>query len=106
MQFKNIFCVILSTLFLFSCTSPKLSQELENGKLQFSNGNYKESFHQLLPLAAHGKKEAQYAVGYMYYYGLGVARDAESGIFWMKQSAEQGYQPAVDALQMILTKQQ
>jgi TPR repeat protein len=104
-QIKNILLIMLAAFFLQACTSPKLSQELEGGKFQFSNGNYKVAFHQLLPLAAAGKKEAQYAVGYMYYYGLGVSRDSESGIFWMRQAANQDYAPAISALKMITEKE-
>jgi TPR repeat protein len=37
----------------------------------------------------------------MYYYGYGVAQDAESGRFWMEKSANQKYPPAEKALQML-----
>lgn len=101
---KNIFLILLSVILLQSCASPKMSQEMEGGRSKFLDGNYKEAFHIILPLAANGKKEAQYAVGYMYYYGLGVPRDSESGIFWMQKSAEQNYQPAKDALNLIYSR--
>ncbi len=104
MQIKkiiSIISVIFVMLLLQSCASPRMGEELQGGKAKFMVGNYKEAFHDLLPVAVYGRKEAQYAVGYMYYYGLGVAQDPESGLFWMKKSAEQHFAPAVDALKLI-----
>jgi septal ring-binding cell division protein DamX len=76
-------------------------QYLQRGKFTFEAGNYIQAFHQLLPLAAQGNPEAQYAIGYMYYYGYGVPADSESGLFWMGKSAEQGYLPANKALYLV-----
>lgn len=90
---------------LSSCTSIMIAQELEQGKISFSAGNFKQAFHQLLPLAAKGEAQAQYAVGYMYYYGYGAAQDKESGLFWMQKSAEQQYAPALKALAIIHSHQ-
>jgi septal ring-binding cell division protein DamX len=86
---------------LTACAGPKMAQDLQSGKSSFENGYYKEAFRQLLPLAAMGKAEAQYAVGYMYYYGYGIPEDCESGVFWMMKAAEQNYPPAVKALLVL-----
>lgn len=91
----------MTCVFLYACASPKHAEELQLGKMTFQSGNYKEAFRQLLPLAADGKPEAQYAVGYMYYYGYGVPLDAESGKFWMEKSASQNYAPAIRAMKTI-----
>ncbi len=91
-------------IFLLSCATAHMSQELQRGKCMFAEGDYNDAFHQLLPAAAKGNPQAQYAIGYMYYYGYGVARDSETGIFWMQQSAAQGYQPAIKALRLIKQK--
>lgn len=102
---RKIFrCVyyLMYCLLLVSCvTSPKMSQELEQGKMNFIAGNYKQAFHELLPIAAKGSAQAEYAVGYMYYYGYGVSQDNDSGIFWMQKAAAQNFEPAVKALEMI-----
>lgn len=89
---------ILLSVLLVSCSSARIAQQLQQGKNNFEGGYYQDAFHQLLPLANEGSKEAQYAVGYMYYYGYGVSHDAESGLFWIHKSAEQNYAPAVQAL--------
>lgn len=86
---------------LVACAGPKMAQDLQAGKESFQGGYYKEAFRKLLPLAAKGKPEAEYAVGYMYYYGYGVSEDSESGIFWMTKACEQNYLPAIRALQLI-----
>lgn len=98
---KYVLMGIFVTLFLQGCVSPKMGEEMEGGKAKLIAGNYKQAFHELLPVAVYGRKEAQYAVGYQYYYGLGVPEDAESGIFWMQKAADQNYQPAIDALKLI-----
>ena len=74
---------------------------LAQGKRYFEEGYYRRAMHELLPLACDGNPEAQYAVGYMYYYGEGVAQDTDVGYFWIKRSADKGYPPAVKALAII-----
>lgn len=92
---------LLLTMALVSCSSMhsmRSTQELQRGKSNFEAGYYRDAFHQLLPLASEGNREAQYAVGYMYFYGYGVAQDTETGTFWIQKSAAQHYQPAAEAL--------
>ena len=100
---KTLLLTILA-ISLMACStmqSPAVSSELAYGKRLFSDGYYKRAMHDLLPLACDGNAEAQYAVGYMYYYGYGVTQDTDVGSFWINRSAKQGYQPAQDALSMI-----
>ena len=75
--------------------------ELAQGKRFFNDGYYKRAMRILLPLACDGNAEAQYAVGYMYYYGLGVAQDTEVGYFWIRRSADNHYWVAQEALHII-----
>ena len=77
------------------------SLDLAEGKRSFQNGEYKKAFRQLLPVAVKGKPDAEYAVGYMYFYGYGVPMDPDSGVFWMQQAAAQCYPPAIHALGLI-----
>lgn len=89
----------------FTCTgcatSPATQSELAQGKRLFDGGYYKRAMAQLLPLAANGNAEAEYAVGYLYYYGYGTTQDTDTGYFWIKRAADQHFQPAVDALPMM-----
>lgn len=93
--------IILLFSFLLACASARMAEEVQSGKATFNAGNFKQAFAELLPLAVKCSAEAQYAVGYMYYYGLGVEPHKESGLFWINQSAQQMYRPAIRALQII-----
>lgn len=93
--------VLVLFLMICSCTSVKKAQTLQRGRVNFESGYYREAFNQLLPLASEGDREAEYAVGYMYYYGYGVSQDTETGAFWIRKSAEQKFDPAVQALKEI-----
>jgi len=44
--------------------------------------------------AEQGDIEAQYVLGFLYQYALGVPTDHEKGIHWIRQSAEQGHPEA------------
>lgn len=101
MKFFNIAKILILCALLVSCATGANSQILQAGKRNFAAGEFKTSFHQLLPLASEGNADAQYAVGYMYYYGFGVAQDAESGIFWMEKAAAKHNPRAEKALQLI-----
>lgn len=84
--------------------TPGMMSRLEQGKRDFNDGYFKSAMHELLPLACDGSAEAQYAVGYMYYYGYGVGQDTDVGYFWIKRSADKHYPPAQEALHMIETQ--
>ena len=101
--FLRICGISVLLLFLTGCatTKPKTSPQLIQGKHYFVEGYYKRSLCSLLPLAADGNAEAQYTVGYLYYYGYGVTQDTEVGYFWIKRSADQHYPPALKALALI-----
>jgi len=101
---QNILKVIIAILIsisLVACASVQIKQELQVGKRTFESGDFKLAFEQLMPLAVKNCAEAQYAVGYMYYYGMGVQRHTQSGLFWIERSTNQLFPPAVKALQVM-----
>lgn len=115
----RLLLMIVAVFFLLGCVTttlksppqfvckkltPAQSRSYVEGKRYFEKGFYKRAMHELLPLACDGNAEAQYAVGYMYYYGYGVAQDTDTGCFWIHRSAEQGYKPAIKALPLIFRK--
>lgn len=103
----RIIFISLLSIFLLGCVTspkymtPKTLSELQQGKRYFEDGYYKRAMRQLLPLACDGVAEAQYAVGYMYYYGYGVAQDTDVGYFWIKRAADKGFVRAQEALDII-----
>jgi TPR repeat protein len=96
---NKLFLTCLLSLALAACaTNPATQSELAQGKRYFDQGYYKRSMQTLLPLACDGNAEAEYAVGYMYYYGYGVAQDTDVGYFWINRSAQKGFAPAKEAI--------
>ncbi len=57
---------------------------------------------QLRQAAEAGDPDAQYALGYMYYYGNnGVSQDTQQAVNWIKRASVQGQTQAVKALAMM-----
>lgn len=77
------------------------SSHFERGRQAFNSGNYMKSFPEIRQAAKEGKVEAQYALGYMYYYGNGVNENKRLAKYWISKSAKQGYKPAQQALSLI-----
>lgn len=97
--------LLISSLFACATTSPsQLRMSLSYGKRAFQMGYYKRALHYLLPLACDGIPDAQYAVGYMYYNGLGVSQDKFVGQFWIQRAAEHGNKEAQNAITLINEK--
>ena len=44
----------------------------------------------MTPLAGQGLDKAQFKLGVMYYYGIGVPQDYETAVKWCTLAAEQG----------------
>lgn len=107
----KLFLIILLSLSLIACTTTKFASPakisvLQQGKRYFVEGYYKHAMQELLPLACDHNADAEYAVGYMYYYGYGVAQDTDVGYFWIRRSADQQYAPAITALTLITHENQ
>lgn len=102
MRYVVILCLVIFAL--NGCATkqtPYVMSEIAQGQRDFDAGYYKRAMHRLLPLACEGNAEAQYAIGYMYYYGYGVTQDTEVGAIWIKSAAQKGYEPAVKAVRLI-----
>lgn len=107
MKFKTLsipLLILASSISLTACvtTSTQPGQgNFDVGKQNFINGDYFQAFKNLEPIAKAGNPEAQYAIGYMYFYGLGTAQDKAIAIQWMNAAAAQGNLHARQALQDI-----
>ena len=51
--------------------------------------------------AKSGDADAQYALGYMYYYGINTVRDTQTARLWIQRAAEQGQPLAKRALKLM-----
>lgn len=74
---------------------------LREGIKSFQVQNYRQAFIRLLPEAEHGQPDAQYAVGYMYYYGQGVIEDRKKAWYWIGCAAQQAQPDAVEAMTIL-----
>ncbi len=78
-------------------TSLNLRQGIYNFKVQ----NYREAFIRLVPEAEKGCPDAQYAVGYMYYYGQGVVENKEKAWNWIHAAAKANQPDALIAVKLL-----
>lgn len=93
--------VLVSMLiFLTGCVTQQeyLSIKYQKGKMYFSQKQYRNAFESLYPVAKAGNPEAQYAIGYMYYYGQGIIENKQLAEYWMTESAKQNNVSAQKAL--------
>ncbi len=74
---------------------------LSEGIACFRVQNYREAFIHLKPEAEKGQPDAQYAVGYMYYYGQGVIEDRKKAWLWINRAAAAGQSDAVAAVKIL-----
>jgi TPR repeat protein len=71
---------------------------LKEAHLAYNNKAYKKVFQLIFPLAAAGNDTAQYALGYLFYYGLGTEKSEQQAMHWIQQAAAQGNKKAQRAL--------
>lgn len=93
--------VCLSVL-LGGCVSRGFN--LRDGINSFKIQNYRQAFIRLKPEAEKGQADAQYAVGYMYYYGQGVVEDRKKAWYWINCAALAGQPDALEAVKILEQK--
>jgi TPR repeat protein len=55
----------------------------------------------LMPMAEHGNPEAQYQLGEIYSFGIGVLANAKVGLDWYQKAAKQGHAKATVAIKQL-----
>ena len=88
-----------SVLLLQGCAMRGLN--LREGIHSFQVQDYRQAFIRLKPEAEKGQPDAQYAVGYMYYYAQGVVEDRKKACYWIALAAKAGQPDAIIALKRI-----
>lgn len=96
----------LSLLLLTACSSTTPKDSYAQAKLNFTEQNYYNAYQQLLVPAAKGNSDAEYALGFLYYYGKGTPVNQQLGKQWILKAAQDGNEQAAQAYQMILAKEQ
>lgn len=96
-------------ILLHGCaTTPPVSHSKDartQAKIAYLLSDYRRTFLIALPQAEAGEAWAQYTVGYLYYYGLGVTLDKQAGKRWIGSAAAKGYEPARQAMQRLAAQQ-
>lgn len=92
---------ILCFIFIISAVGCASDLNLRLGINSFRNEDYRQAFIRLKPAAQKGQPDAQYAIGYMYYYGQGVEEDRKKAWFWINQAAAAGQADAIVAVKML-----
>lgn len=109
MKIKMLLAItVCSTgLVLTSCASHQKpgTQAYASGKAAYAQQNYGASFQEIQQAAQAGDPDAEYALGYMYYYGKGTPQNTPAAMEWMRKSAAQGQPQAVKALELINNQQ-
>lgn len=98
---KRVITTVIISLLLTACAAMQQNR-LNEAKANFERQNYSSAFLELEQLANSGSPQAQYAVGYMYYYGLGIARNTDTARSWIRKAADHQYLPARQALNLIM----
>lgn len=62
---------------------------------------YDCSLDQIETAAQQGDPDAQYALGYMYFYGIGTVRDVDAAKLWIRRAAAQGQPLALKATHIL-----
>ena len=101
MHYRTIvFIVICFTSVLSGCVvSSRLN--LNEGIRSFQVQDYRQAFIRLKPEAERGQADAEYAVGYMYYYGQGVVEDRKKAWYWINCAAKAGQPDAITAVTIL-----
>lgn len=98
MSYKILRLIPLSLL-LSGCLTN--SYNLSQGIHSFQIQDYRAAFIRLKPAAEKGNPEAQYAVGYMYYYGQGVVEDRRKAWYWITKAAHAGNKDGLEAVELL-----
>lgn len=83
--------------------SPTADAQLASARRSFEAGRYVEAMHLLRPLAKAGNADAQYTLGYLYFYGYGTNRNPDEARLWIRRAAAQGNRRAITALRTLLS---
>ncbi len=112
MKIKNVRSILVvgmsaATLLLAACShheSEGSDQSFANSPACGSNPYLKKygcSLNRIETAAQQGDPDAQYALGYMYFYGIGTVRDTQAAKLWIRRAAAQGQALAVKASDIL-----
>lgn len=84
--------------------SPEQGALFMKGVYLFDDGEFEAAGDIWRPLADEGVVEAQYRLGRLYRFGLGVTPDVETARKWLSAAASQGHEKAAETLSILPTR--
>jgi TPR repeat protein len=93
--------LIVIVILMGMLTACSKNVNLQQGIQSFRTQDYRQAFVRLRPAAEQGSPEAQYAVGYMYYYGQGVIENRQKAWYWITAAAKNGNKDAQQAMKIL-----
>lgn len=93
--------LIWLSICLAACAVSPGVKYLQWGEAAYQRQQYHEAFELLLASAKYDNTTAQYAVGYLYYYGIGTKRDLFEAVKWFQKAARYKDPEAIKALYLI-----
>ena len=85
---KRLLLIILAMLLLNVGVTG--ATPFDDALAAYNRGDYTTALKIFRPLAAQGIAEAQFNLGYMYYFGRGVPQDYAEAVKWHRLAAAQG----------------
>ncbi|MBI1495556.1 tetratricopeptide repeat protein [Halocynthiibacter styelae] len=86
--------IVMIALFVSSTGSDLLAQDFNTGEAFYSTGDYANAMEEWRPLAEQGDMRAQFFLGEMYAFGLGLSKNRSEAMRWFLLAAEQGHPDA------------
>ena len=80
------------------------SLNYDAGIAAYKRGHYDVAMYDFEQRAEQGDAVAQFCLGFMYKYGMGVAPNSAKTIEWYTKAAEQGYVPAQNDLGIMYSR--
>ncbi len=81
--------------------APTLNQIYVKSQKAYNQRNYVQAYEYARYAAKNGNVKAAYALGYLYYYGIGTQENPVLARKWMNFAYLRGYKPAHKALVII-----
>ena len=87
-------CALLTALLIGALCIQALAADFQTGLEAYKRGYFAAALREWRPLAEEGHAEAQYRLGLMYDFGLGVPEADVEAVKWHRMAAEQGFAQA------------
>lgn len=97
---KHLIAICLLASLLTGCMTVA-ERQYSAGEVAFKQQDYHQAYQYLQKAAQYGNVKGQYALGYLYYYGLGTPQNDVLARHWLYRSASFGNPSAMAALEAM-----